>query len=239
MQRYFSLSKEQIEISINDIHHILHVMRGRIGDFFEVVFNEKIYTMEITSLNPFEYQIRDINSFNNELTNKITLIYALSKGDKNEFVIQKATELGVSKIVLVSSRRSVVKMSQDDFDKKKIRYQKIIKEASEQSKRNVLPEIVGLYSLDKLPKEVMSNINLVAYEEDSGSTKGTFAILDNVKNDESISIVIGSEGGIDKEELNYLNNNGFKNISLGKRILRTESAAVYALSVISFMLERK
>ena len=239
MQRYFSLSKEQIEISINDIHHILHVMRGRIGDFFEIVFNEKIYTMEITSLNPFEYQIRDINSFNNELTNKITLIYALSKGDKNEFVIQKATELGVSKIVLVSSRRSVVKMSQDDFDKKKIRYHKIIKEASEQSKRNVLPEIVGLYSLDKLPKEVMSNINLVAYEEDSGSTKGTFAILDNVKNDESISIVIGSEGGIDKEELSYLNNNGFKNISLGKRILRTESAAVYALSVISFMLERK
>ena len=139
MQRYFSISNEEIKLDASDIHHITHVMRNKVGDFFEIVFNEKIYKEKITSLNPFSFETVDISSMNNELNNDITLFYCLSKGEKNEFVMQKATELGVKRIVLLSSKRSVVKLSNDDFNRKKVRFEKILKEASEQSHRNVIP----------------------------------------------------------------------------------------------------
>ena len=239
MQRYFSCSKEEIMISPDDVHHILNVMRQRVGDFFEVVFNEKIYEMRITSTKPFSYEVCDISSTNNELENDVTLFYCLSKGDKNEFVMQKATELGVKRIVLLSSKRSIAKMSNEDFLRKKERFLKILKEASEQSKRNIVPEILGVYSVSKIPNELLAKHNFVAYEEDSGLTDNTFSLFNEIKKDESVSILIGSEGGLAKEEITYLNSIGFKNISLGKRILRTETASIYALSVLSFFLERK
>ena len=103
MQRYFSASKERIELSSDDIHHITHVMRCRVGDYIEVVFNNLIHKQEIVSFNPFETKTVDIDSAVNEIKNKITLVYALSKGDKNELVAQKATELGATRIVFVSS----------------------------------------------------------------------------------------------------------------------------------------
>ena len=128
-------------------------------------------------------------------------------------------------------------MSNDDFNRKKVRFEKILKEASEQSRRNIIPELIGVIPITNIPNDLLEDINLVAYEEDASDTSNTFELLKNIKN-ESVSILIGSEGGIDKKELEALNKQGFKNISLGKRILRTETAAVYALSVIGFMLER-
>ena len=239
MQRYFSISNEEIKLDTGDIHHITHVMRNKVGDFFEIVFNEKIYKEEITSLNPLSFKTVDISSINNELNNDITLFYCLSKGEKNEFVMQKATELGVKRIVLLSSKRSVVKLSNDDFNRKKVRFEKILKEASEQSHRNVIPELIGIIPIKDIPESLLANHNFIAYEEDAGYTLNTFNLFDKIKEKESVSLLIGSEGGIDKDELSSLNENGFKNISLGKRILRTETAAVYALSVLAFLLERK
>ncbi|MBR0294830.1 MAG: 16S rRNA (uracil(1498)-N(3))-methyltransferase [Bacilli bacterium] len=238
MQRYFSLSRKEIILDEGDIHHITHVMRNKVGDFFEVIFNEKIYKMRITSLRPLTYVVDDISSLNNELKHDITLFYCLSKGEKNEFVIQKATELGVKRIVLLSSLRSVVKMNDDDFSRKKARYEKILKEASEQSHRNIIPEIIGIIPIKKIPAELLNDHNLIAYEEEAGNTSKTYELLNEIKEGESVSVLIGSEGGIDKSELEILHSQDFKNISLGKRILRTETAAMYALSVISFMLER-
>ena len=238
MQRYISSSNERPMVSKDDIHHIKNVMRERLGDAFEIVFDEKIYKMEITSLEPFEYKIVDIDSTNNELDNDITLFYVLSKGDKNDFVIQKATELGVRRIVLLTSSRSVIKMNQEDFERKKVRYQRIIKEASEQSKRNIVPEIVGLYSINNIPSSLLCERNYVAYEKEDGKTGFLYEELNNVK-EESLSILIGSEGGLSEEEVQRLIKQGFKSVSLGKRILRTETAAIYALSIFAFMLERK
>ena len=238
MQRYISSSKDRPEVSLDDVHHIKNVMRGRLGDAFEIVFEEKIYKMEITSLNPFSYKVIDIDSTNNELKEDITIFYVLSKGDKNDFVIQKATELGVKRIVLLTSSRSVIRMNQEDFLRKKVRYEKIIKEASEQSKRNVVPEIIGLYNINKIPSSLLASLNLVAYEKEANDTSKLYELLANHQG-ESISILIGSEGGLSEEEVDTLNKQGFINVSLGKRILRTETAAVYALSIIAFMLERK
>jgi 16S rRNA (uracil1498-N3)-methyltransferase len=239
MQRYFSISKDEIILSKDDIHHIENVMRGRPHDTFEVVFNQKVYVFEITSTKPLAYKEVEVVDDNNELNNEIILFYCLSKGDKNEFVMQKATELGVNKIVLLSSSRSILKMSQDDFNKKKMRFEKIIKEASEQSKRNIVPEILGVYNINKIPEELKGKHNFVAYECDSGLTLNTLNHFNEIKPNERVSILIGSEGGLSKEEVSLLNKDGFISISLGKRILRTETAAVYALSVLGAILERR
>ena len=238
MQRYFSSSETEIILDHGDIHHITHVMRNKVGDFFEVVFNKKVYQMKITSLSPFTYEINDISSIDNELKEEITLFYCLSKGEKNEFVMQKACELGVKRIVLLSSMRSIVKLDNDDFNRKKVRYEKILKEASEQSHRNIIPELIGIIPIKNIPEALLAKHNFVAYEEDAGNTSDTYKLINEIKSRESISILIGSEGGLDKSELEVLHQQGFKNISLGKRILRTETAAVYALSVIGFLLER-
>lgn len=239
MQRYFSLSNEKIILSDGDVHHILNVMRMRKGETFEIVFNSLINIAEITSLKPFSYNIVDIVKEEKEIKNPITLFYALSKGDKNEFVMQKATELGAKRIVLLSSKRSVLKMSSEDFLRKKERFEKIIKEASEQSKRTSIPEIVGVYPVDKIPQDLLCDKNFVAYECDSGRTDKTLDQFMNINEEESVSILIGSEGGIDVKEIEALKKQGFITISLGKRILRTETASVYALSVLGFILERK
>lgn len=238
MQRYVSSSLTKPEVSLDDVHHILRVMRQRKGDFFEVLFDEKIYKMEIKSIDPFIYEVVDIDSTNNEIANDITLFYCLSKGDKNDFVIQKATELGVKQIVLLNSKRSVLRLDNESFNKKRVRYERIIKEASEQSKRNIVPLIDGIYDIDKIPTSLLKDINLVAYENEKGDTKDTLKVLEGI-NDMSVSVLIGSEGGIAKEEMDFLLKQNFVPISLGKRILRTETAAVYALSVIAFILESK
>lgn len=240
MQRYFSISDEFIKISEEDIYHITKVMRGKISSTFEVVYKGLINVCKITSINPFCFEVSDVYSSSNELDNNVTLFYVLSKGDKNEFVIQKACELGVKNIVFLNSKRSIIKLSQNDFEKKLVRYQKIAKEASEQSKRIVVPTIKGLYDLSNLPKDILCDFNFVAYECESGKTTKTMDFFQQISNkNHSISILIGPEGGIEESEIAKLEKDGFARISLGKRILRTETAAVYALSVLSFILESK
>lgn len=238
MQRYFSLSKENILLSNDDIHHITHVMRGKKGDQVEVIKDSLIYVCEIVSTSPFILKEVSIKEDNNELNKDITLFYVLSKGDKNDLVIQKCTEIGVKNIVLLNSKRSVIKLDQKDFEKKKERYIKIAKEASEQCKRNIIPNIYGLYNITSIPSELLCDINLVGYELENGKTNKTMDFFqDFKKNKQSISILIGPEGGISEDEISSLISQGFNIVSLGKRILRTETAAIYALSVISFLLE--
>ena len=116
------------------------------------------------------------------------------------------------------------------------RFEKIAKEASEQSHRLRIPEIVGVVDLKNIPNELLSDINLVAYEKEAGNTDFLFS---NVNKGKSVSIMIGPEGGFSEEEVNLLTSKyNFRRVSLGKRILRTETAAVYALSVIGALLEK-
>lgn len=240
MQRYFSLSKKVIEISNDDIYHILKVMRGKVGDRFEVVKDNDVIVCEITSTSPFEIREIETLSSKSELNKDITLFYCLAKGDKNDLVIQKCTELGVKNIVFLSSKRSIIKLSQDDFNKKKVRFEKIAKEASEQSKRTRVPSIYGLYDINHIPNELLTSLNLVAYELENGKTNKTSEFFHEFKSNlDSVSVLIGPEGGLEKEEIISLEKQGFKTISLGKRILRTETAAIYALSVLSFILENE
>lgn len=234
MQRYFaSKNNNQIILGDGDIHHLLHVMRAKVNDELEAVVDGKLYSSIIKSINPLNIEISHEIPTDSELKVPVTLLFALAKGDKIDFVIQKATELGVSKIALINTKYSVVKFDSKDIRRKLERYQKIAKEASEQSHRVVVPDILGIYDIDKIPDELLSDLNLLAYEKEAGQTSDFIN-----KDAKSISVMIGPEGGFCEEEVNKLINRGFKLISLGKRILRTETAAVYALSVISYLLEK-
>ena len=172
-------------------------------------------------------------------TKNITLFFALAKGDKNDLVIQKATEIGVKNIVLIETKRCVAKMNDDSKQAHKFdRYMKIMKEASEQSHRLDIPNIYGVYKINKIPGNLLPVNKFVAYEKEQGNTDSFYKDLMQIDLDSSIGIMVGPEGGFEKEEVEYLNSIGFKNASLGNRILRTETAAIYAMSVISFLLER-
>ena len=235
MQRYFALVKDHnVVLSEDDKHHIIRVMRMRIGDTFEVVDQKIIYICEITSTNPLEVKIIEEKEEDVEIKTKITLFFALAKGDKIDLVIQKATELGVHRIILFNSKRCVVKFDNKDISNKLGRFNKIAKEASEQCHRLIVPEIVGVIDLKDIGK-YLEEANYLAYEKEAGNTSESFNLKPNVK---SVSVMIGSEGGFEKEEVEYLNKIGFINVSLGKRILRCETAAIYALSVLAYKLEQ-
>ncbi len=234
MQRYFAeLIDNQIRLSDDDIHHIIHVMRMKVGNHFEIVVNQKLYLCEITNLSPLSFN-KEIKEEDVEIKTDITLFFALAKGDKIDLVIQKATELGVHKIVLFKSKRCVVNFDNKDIDKKLSRYKKIAKEASEQCHRLIVPEILGVVDINKIDS-YLEEVNLLAYEKEAGNTTNSFNIDKNTK---SVSVMIGSEGGFEEEEVKLLTEKGFKTISLGKRILRCETAAIYALSVLAYELEK-
>ena len=237
MQRYFAslIDKEHVKLEPEDEHHLLHVMRMRQGDEIEVVANGVLYLCNIGSTNPLTiYVVHEIET-DVELNVDVTLLFALTKGDRTDLVVQKATELGVKRIALIQSERTVVRYEEKDIAKKCARYQKIMKEASEQSHRLIVPEMMGIFNLKKLPKEVFSDLNYVGYEKDASDVNGMFANFDKKK---SITILIGPEGGFSEEEINNLVKQGFIRTSLGKRILRAETAAMYALSVIGYLLEK-
>ena len=235
MQRYFAeIINERVILKDDDVHHLLNVLRAKIGEKIEVVSGGKLFLAEIAKVSPLEINPIENLDDNSELKCKVTLYYCLSKGDKNDFVVQKATELGVSKIVFVSSKRCVVKYDGKDVDKKIARFVKIAKEAAEQCHRLIVPEIVGPYNVDQLGKVTNEEARFVAYEEESQHSP-SFAISGK---ENSVGIFIGPEGGIEEKEVKLLNEFGFENISLGNRILRTETAAVYALSVIANQLEK-
>ena len=238
MQRYFvNKINNQIVFQDSDIHHILHVMRMKKGEQIEVVLDGALYCATIDATNPLEVSLTYSIPSDSEIDRDVTLFYALAKGDKIDLVVQKATELGAKRIILLATERCVVKWEEKETAKKLERFKKIIKEASEQSHRLIIPEIVGVYSLNNLPTDLLCDTNLFAYEKEAGKTSSFDEVLNNSK--ESVGILVGPEGGFSNNEAEMVTKElNFIPVSLGKRILRSETAAIYALSVIGFYLEK-
>ena len=237
MQRYFASVNEDYTVSLfkDDEHHVLHVMRMKKGDEIEVVDNQKLYLCRIDTLTPLSISAVHEIANDVEIKEDVTLLFALSKGDKNDLVLQKATELGVKKVALLNTERTVVKYENKDIPKKLERFKKIMKEASEQSHRLIVPELLGIFDLKSLPQTAFSDLNYVAYEKDASLIDDAFHGLTK---GHSVSILIGPEGGLSNQEIDHLTAQGFIRTSLGKRILRAETAAIYALSVIGYILEK-
>ena len=237
MQRYFTSFKDEknITISNDDIFHIVKVMRMKINDQFEINNDGDIYLAQINSLAPFSFKILKKIDENHELKTKITLLYCLPKGDKIDLVLQKATELGVKQIVLVNSSRCIAKINDENKKKKLVRFNKIIKEATEQCKRNNLPALKDVIKFNEI-SNYQSDLNLIAYENSKMSNQELKDILRNFKGN-TVTILIGAEGGFSKEEVEYALKNNFISISLGNRILRSETSVFNLLSILGYELE--
>ena len=236
MQRYFaSVNNANIILSKDDSFHLTRVMRAKLGEEIVAIDNGELYLGEVISLNPLVIKNKGVFSEENrELDVDTTLFFALAKGDKIDFVIQKATELGVKHIVLVKTERCVVKITQDDFNRKLARYTMIAKEASEQCERRYIPSISYVDNLKNIPSNYLADTNFVAYEEDAFNKVN----FNECKHKRSVSLLIGPEGGLSENEIATLEKQGFKRVSLGKRILRTETAAVVGLAMINMEIEK-
>ena len=239
MQQYFvkeTLDLNQIvSLDMQQSFHISKVMRMKEEDTIVVVDGAKIaYEATLRKVGPVcTAEMTDRLERDNEMNAQVTVVMALIKKDKWDFFLMKATELGAARIVPFKAKRSVVKSDDEKLEKKKQRWMRIVEEAAEQSRRQCVPEVSDPMTLKQL-KNVMSEVNLIAYEKESGSGK---LFRDALKSSLSVTIVIGPEGGFDPSEVDELLNMGFECVSLGKRILRAETAACYALSAIDALVE--
>ncbi len=237
MQRYFAYKNKHDEIVINDddIFHIVNVMRMKEDAEFEINNDGDIYLAKVDLVSPFKFSLIKKIEENHELNGYIRLLYCLPKGDKVDLVIQKAVELGANEIVLINSTRSIAKITNENRDKKIARFNKIIKEASEQSKRTKLLKLNDVITFKEL-KNYKADTSFIAYENTSLTSNDLLKELSLIKG-KTVNVIIGAEGGITKEELDIAINLGYKEISLGKRILRSETACIYILSLLSFYME--
>ena len=238
MQRYFArvYGKDAL-LTKDDAFHLTKVMRCRTGDKIEVVADDKVYLCEVKSAKPLQIAVKREIKENNELRCHVVLVAALLKGDHMDMVVQKATELGVEEVVFLSSERTIVKIKTSDQENKFERFRRIAKEAAEQSKRSFIPYIHRIIKIDGL-KDIKANLKLIAYEGMQGTADNLAKKVSALKDGQRVAIVIGPEGGFTPEEINTANYYGFKKVGLGKRILRAETASMYALSVIANALEQ-
>ena len=243
MQRYFvteQLNKgQQLSLNKDDFFHLKKVMRHKNNDQVIVVDNRgRNFLTSIEDIDNNGLRIEKEIENDSELDVEVTLIYALAKGEKFDMVLQKATELGVSRIVPLMTSRCVVRLDQEKFNKKRERYEKILKEASEQSHRNFIPVLDDLITVDQIGK-YQGDYNLVAYEQTAkDKIHGGFKeVLHALEPGQSINVIVGSEGGLAPEEVAFFNEHNYRNISLGKRILRSETAPLYILSAIGLFRE--
>lgn len=234
MQRYFIKNKDML-LEESDIRHIKKVMRMNINDKIEVIYNNKLHICEITSLEPFNIKVIEKLDEDKKTKIELTVAVALVKEQKMDLILQKLTELGVSRIIPVSMERSIVKLDKERFNKKKVRWESICKEASEQSKRTNIPIIEDIKSIKDLTKED-ANLKLVASTKEKEKLLNYY--LQSIEDCAKIIMVIGPEGGISDKEEDILVSNGYNRVSFGNLIFRVETATIYVASIINYISSR-
>ena len=232
MQRYFAKDRKDNNIYLydTDLHHIKNVMRMKLNDNIECVFDKKVYLCKINSHENDIEIIEEIEE-NNELDTEIIVAIGLVKEQKFDLILQKLTELGVSKIIPLNMERSIVKIDSKKEDKKITRWRSICKEASEQSHRNIIPEVTNIMNIDDL-KNIDVNLKFVCSVKEKNNLVNKY--LQNNKSCATMLFVIGPEGGISDKEEDVLNRYGFESVSLGSRVMRVETAAIYVASITNF-----
>lgn len=246
MHRFF-VSPGQIDninniISIlgNDVKHIKKVLRLKEGQELEICDGEGMdYRVSIDTIDneKINTSIEEVYPSKKESNIEVTLYQGLPKSMKMDIIIQKCTELGIHSIIPVSTNRTIVKIENPKAETKKIeRWQRIAYEAAKQSKRGRVPYIGNVKNLQNIWKDLCENdLNIIAYENES--TKGLKSILhNNTTIIKKIGIIIGPEGGFEKQEIEMAKANGALSFTLGPRILRTETAGFTALTIVMYAL---
>ena len=224
-----------------DVNHICHVLRMRVGEQFYVTDGESggkyLCALKEASEEQVTCGILRIIEESSELPCEITLYQGLPKADKMELIIQKAVELGVNRIVPVSTKRSIVKLDDKKAGAKISRWQGIAEAAAKQSKRDVIPVIGELVTLKEALKEAAEfEVSMMPYENAEGMAF-TRKLLDEIRPGQRIAIFIGPEGGFDDSEVEAALAQGTQPVTLGRRILRTETAGLAMLSMLVYVLE--
>lgn len=243
MDRFFvkkhnlDLDEKTCFIDGEDVKHISKVLRCKIGEKLEVCDNDNNeYICEIKGIDKdiVSLSIVEKVDIKRESNLKIKLYQGLPKGPKMEMILQKLTEVGVDEIILVQTKRSVAKVDDKKEDKKIERWQRIIYEAAKQSKRGKIPTLRGILSFKEAVNDMSENqFNIVPYENER-----TQSIKQCIKNKDinNIGIFVGPEGGFEEQEIKDMEKIGAKSVSLGPRILRTETASVVASSIVLYEL---
>lgn len=244
MQHFFvtpdQVKEERVYIEGSDVNHMKNVLRMRVGE--EVMISDgnnrtyrcavQEYGEDITILKILERGLVDT-----ELPSRIYLFQGLPKQDKMELIVQKAVELGVYQVIPVATKRCVVKLDEKKAAKKVERWQQIAESAAKQAGRGYIPEIHSVMNYRKaLEYAGKLDVVLIPYEL-ADSMQETKQIIDTIRPGQSIGIFIGPEGGFEQEEVERAIDCGARVITLGRRILRTETAGLTTLSVLMFHLE--
>lgn len=234
------VGEKTISITGPDVNHIKNVLRKKVGTPLRISNREdKDYLCHITEIRDDEIilAIDSVDEKGTELTTEVVLYQALPKADKMEMVIQKNVELGVKRIVPVRMKRCVVRLDDKKSQAKVSRWQKIAEAAAKQSKRMIVPKISEVMDYEEALRDAASkDYFLFPYENEEGMTR-TREIIDGMKPGGSVSIFIGPEGGFDETEVELARKAGASIISLGKRILRTETAGMALSAVLMYKLE--
>lgn len=226
----------------DDVNHIKNVLRYNVGDEIQICeksLDPQKYLCKISELFKDEIKCKIINEIttSNETNINLCIIQGLPKAEKMELILQKCTELGVKKFIPLETKRCVVKIKDNDANKKILRWQKIAEVASKQCGRDIIPKVENKITIDELINKIPEyDAVLVAYEKEKNNLiKNQLQELKqlNLKN---IAVIIGPEGGFEESEIELLKNAGAKVISLGNRILRTETAPIVLSTIIIYEL---
>lgn len=231
----------KIIITGSDVNHIKNVLRMKPGEEISVRSgaDDKEYRCEIESLSGEEIccKLRFIKEEGVELPAKVYLFQGLPKGDKMELIVQKAVELGAYEIIPVAAGRSIVKLDEKRAKSRIDRWQGIVEAAAKQSKRAVIPQIKNVMSMPQAVLYADSiDIKLIPYELAKGMAH-TKELIDGMPSGSSVAIFIGPEGGFTEEEIALAEEYGITPVTLGKRILRTETAGLVVLSWLMYHFE--
>ena len=245
MQRFFvtpdQVGEDKIRIQGSDVNHMKNVLRMRPGE--EVMVsdgNNRQYRCRVEDYPEGEAVLAILEAVlvDTELPSRIYLFQGLPKQEKMELIVQKAVELGVCQVIPVQTRRCVVKLDAKKAAKKVQRWQQIAESAAKQAGRGYIPAVSEVMTFQEaLAFSETLDIRLIPYELADGM-EGTRKILDGIRPGQSVGIFIGPEGGFEKEEVGRAVEAGAMPITLGKRILRTETAGIAVLSILMYRLEK-
>ncbi|WP_196592759.1 16S rRNA (uracil(1498)-N(3))-methyltransferase [Pectinatus sottacetonis] len=238
MRRLFIDRKMEKKIIItgDDAAHLLYAMRSKPGQYITVVDKEgRIARTSIADCGPQKVDLDFVewmDKAENESSVNITLMQCLPKGDKMDYIVQKAVELGITCIIPVESQNCVVKYDAAKKEKRCQKWQKTAKEAAKQCGRSTIPEIVPITNLSEGLNHISGYAACVCYESEANISFKQYLQTHNKKN--GYLVLIGPEGGFTAEEIEICRTKKIESVSLGKRILRTETAAVAALSILQY-----
>lgn len=227
--------ENKVTIFGEDVHHIRNVLKMKENEKLILIKNNKEYVFSIDKIEKNSI----ILSMEKEIDEKrendfsVTLFQGLPKGDKADFIVEKAVETGADEIVFLNLKRSVAVFKKENIEKKEERFQKIAKSASCQSGRLKIPEVKCFLRLEEIDFSEF-DLLILCYEDEKQTTLKQ--VLKNNSKKEKIGIFIGPEGGIDENEVSLLREKGFVCVSLGKRILRCETAGLYTLAQLNYEL---